>query len=267
MVSSYYYNGNEYQQRSNGAAQTGLLAATLASSAILSPLALVGKPFQKQLLIEHGQNELYKDAFEKGFDISGLKEKGVSIKLAQNLDKNTPEKLGLNAYFDTFEKKICLNTDKISIAGFHEMGHAINQLGGKFGSKLGKLLHGTRNIGYIIAGLMEYYALFSRKKPKEAPRNINDFIEDNCGKIAFVAMMPLVAEEAMASYNGIKLAKQSGLSGTLVKNMKNLYRKALYTYIGRAALGGLAIGASRIIMDKFTRPKKIERDNIDILFG
>ena len=71
----------------------------------------------------------------------------------------------------------------------------------------------------------------------------------------------------MASYNGIKLAKQSGLSGTLVKNMKNLYRKALYTYIGRAALGGLAIGASRIIMDKFTRPKKIERDNIDILFG
>ena len=79
-------------------------------------------------------------------------------------------------------------------------------------------------------------------------------------------MLPTVFEEGMASYKGLKLAKKTGLAAPLIKNMKKLYGKALLTYIGHATATGLAVGAANIIMDKFTRPKKVE--NFDFsLFG
>ena len=163
---------------------------------------------------------------------------------------------GKNACFIPETKQVVVNTDKISIAGFHELGHAMNNLMSKYGVKyLAKL----RAPGYAIAGLMEYFAIFSRTKPKGAPRSFTDFIEDNCGKIAFLTMLPVVAEEAVASYRGVKLAKKAGLPDTMIKSMKTLYEKALLTYGGRAVLGGLAVYTSRKIMDAFTRPKQIKQ--------
>ncbi len=119
--------------------------------------------------------------------------------------------------------------------------------------------------GYAIAALMEYFAIFSRTKPKDAPKTITDRIEDNCGLIAFLAMTPTAIEEALASKKGIEFARNAGLSEPLIKNMKKILTKAWMTYGGRAVLGGLAVGASRLIMDKFTRPKKIE-NNSALLF-
>ena len=71
-------------------------------------------------------------------------------------------------------------------------------------------------------------------------------------------MLPIVAEEAIASIRGIKLARASGVAEPLIKNMKKLYAKALMTYGGRAILGGLAVYASRKVMDYFTRPRLVE---------
>ena len=42
--------------------------------------------------------------------------------------------------------------------------------------------------------------------------------------------------------------------------MKKLYAKALMTYVGHAVGTGLAVGAANIIMQKFTRPKKVESE-------
>ena len=200
-------------------------------------------------------NHLFKDKFEKAFEISGLKKKGVKLIEAQYEDVPMMYKLGKNAAFDPYMNQVILNTDKISAAGFHELGHALNALKSKYGIKyLAKL----RGPGYIIAGLMEYFALFSRKKPKDAPRNPIDYIEDNCGKIAFIAMLPTVIEEAVASYRGVNLAKKAGVSDVLLKSMKKIYFKAHTTYSGKAILGGLAVFASRKIMDVFTRPKPVD---------
>ena len=105
---------------------------------------------------------------------------------------------------------------------------------------------------------MEYFALFSRTKPKGTPRTFTDIIEDNCGKIAFIAMLPVVAEEAIASIRGINLAKSVDMGKPFINNLKKLYMKALATYGGRAVLGGLAVYASRKVMDYFTRPKPVE---------
>ena len=50
----------------------------------------------------------------------------------------------------------------------------------------------------------------------------------------------------------------------LIKNMKKLYGKALMTYVGHAVATGLAVGAANMIMQKFTRPKKVENDFFDL---
>ena len=263
-MSTVYYNGQEYQTRPLLSETGGLLLATAASSAIVAPLPYIGKSFQKQLNKEIPNNHFFKESFFKAFDISGLKEKGVSLVEAQFNDVPLEYKLGQQACYDPFNKQVILNTDKISSAGFHELGHALNSLKSKYGIKyLAKL----RAPGYVIAGLMEYFAIFSRTKPKDTKRNVTDIIEDNCGKIAFLAMMPTVIEEAVASYRGIKLAKKSGVPEPLIKNMKKIYLKAHTTYSAKAVLGGLAVYASRKIMDYFTRPRPVEQPSQSFFFG
>ena len=160
------------------------------------------------------------------------------------------------------ERVVRINTDKISSAGFHELGHAMNDITGKTGKILSKL----RWPGRIAAGWMGTIALFSTPKPKDAPKTGYDHIKDNCGKIAFACMLPTVFEEGMASYKGIKIARKTGLAEPLIKNLKKLYGKALLTYIGHAVATGLAVGAANMIMEKFTRPKKIEQDSFYNLF-
>jgi len=254
-MSTVYYNGQEYQTRPYLSDVEGYMLASVASAAILSPLPYISKSFQNQINKEVSNNHLFKDYFLKSFDISKLKDKGVGIVEAQFHDVPLEYKLGHQACYDPINKKVILNTDKISAAGFHELGHALNALKSKYGIKyLAKL----RAPGYAIAGLMEYFAIFSRSKPKGAPRNITDIIEDNCGKIAFIAMLPTVIEEAIASYRGIILAKKAGVLKPLLNSMKKIYLKAHTTYSGKAVLGGLAVYASRKIMDYFTRPKPVE---------
>ena len=255
MTGMYYYNGQEYQKRTILSESEGFMLASAVSGAILSPLAYIGRPFVNQLKKDEPNNYIYKDYFQKAFDKSELAKNGVRIIPAQNLIENNAYKLGTNACFIPDSKEVLINTDKISIAGFHELGHALNALKSKYGVKF---LAKMRAPGYAIAGIMEYFAIFSRTKPKGAPRSFTDVVEDNCGKIAFISMLPIVAEEAIASYRGIRLAKSVGMAEPLLKNLKKLYAKALATYGGRAVLGGLAVYASRKVMDYFTRPKLIE---------
>ena len=262
MVNSYYYNGNQYIPSTSDDSTKGFLIASAASSAIMGTLPLFSKPFERQLAKEHTRNFLYKDAFLDSLKVSGLDKKGVQIipmELSRTLNDYA---LGKNAAYFPKEKVVRINTDKISIAGFHELGHAMNDITGKFGKFLSKL----RWPGRIIAGWMGTIALFSRPKPKDAPKSGFDYVKDNCGKIAFACMLPTVFEEGIASYKGIKLARKSGLAESLIKNMKKLYGKALLTYIGHATATGLAVGAASMIMDKFTRPTKVKEPDFTNFF-
>ena len=254
MVNSYYYNGNQYIPSTGEDWNKGYLIAGAVSAGIMGTLPLLGKPFEKQLAKEHTRNYLYKDAFLNSLKVSGLDRKGVRIIPMQYSNVLNSYSTGQNAAYFSKDKLVKINTDKISIAGFHELGHAMNDITGKFGKVLSKL----RYPGIIVSVWMGTVALFSRSKPKEAPRNGFDYVKDNCGKIAFASLLPMVAEEGMASYKGIKLARKTGLAEPLIQNMKKLYKKALLTYIGKAVATGLAVGAASMIMDKFTRPTKVE---------
>lgn len=258
MTSIINYNGQEYQKRTLLSETEGFLLASAVSSAILSPLLLVSKPFINQLKKDEPDNFIYKEKMNEAFDISGLREKGVGIFPAQHLIQENAYKRGTNACFIPNTKEILVNTDKICITVFHEMGHALNALKSKYGVKY---LAKMRTPGIAVAGLMEYFAIFARTKPKGAKRNVTDVIEDNCGKIAFAAMLPVVAEEGIASIRGINLAKKTELGKPYLNKMKKLYAKAFATYGAKAALGGLAVFASRKVMDYFTRPKPVENYN------
>ena len=249
MVNSYYYDGNQYIPRSQTDGNKGFIMASAASSAIMGTiLPLCGKPFERQLIKEHSQNYLYKDAFLNSLNVSGLDKKGVRI-IPMELSKTVNDySLGRNAAYFPKERVVRINTDKISSAGFHELGHAMNDITGK------------------AAGWMGTIALFSTPKPKDAPKTNFDHVKENCGKIAFACMLPTVFEEGMASYKGIKIARKTGLAEPLIKNLKKLYGKALLTYIGHAVATGLAVGAANMIMEKFTRPKKVEQDSFYNLF-
>lgn len=260
-ASVHYYQQSEennplkryyYQQRSAESAELGWLLASVATGLIYKTLPSFSNPFLKQMTKEHGRNHLYKDVFQKAFNSSGLKEKGLNLIHISNATTDVGK--GLNAFFSPKSKEIVLNMEKASISGFHELGHAMNNMKGG----IGKFLQKLRGPGYAIAGLMGSVALLSRKKPKGEKSDALDFIQDNCGKIAFTAMLPTVIEETMASYKGVQAAKKAGLAQPLIKNLKKFYGKALLSYGGYAVVTGLAVYAASKITEKFTRPKKIE---------
>lgn len=253
------YDGNRYVRQTKVSPEVVFLLASAASGAIMSVLPSFSNPFMNQMAKEHANNHLYQDIFTKAVKDSGLTQKGLRIVDVRPSLFNVSESLvdvqkGFNAFYSPGSKEIFLNTSKASISGFHELGHAMNHLSSRFG----KILQKCRQPGYFIAGLMGTVALFSRSKPKGEPRNAMDWVQDNCATIAFASMLPTVAEEALASYKGVKMAKAAGLSDKLVKNLKKFYGKALLSYAGYAFVTGLSVFAASKITDMFTRPKKVD---------
>ena len=244
---------NYYYKRKNPAlAEVGWLAASLATGLIYKLLPSFSNPFLKQMTKEHSKNHIYSDVFQKAYENSKLKEKGLRIVHDTNPLSDVGK--GLNAYFSPSKKEIVLNRKLASISGFHELGHAMNYMNGGFGRFLQKL----RGPGYALAGFMGTVALFSRDKAKGEKRNLKDIIVDNAHVIAFASMLPTVLEEGLASVKGIKAAKKAGLDSVHLKNLKKFYGKALLSYGGYAFVTGLSVFAAGKIMDKFTRPQKIE---------
>ena len=255
-VDSNANNEYYYKRPSREAVDLGLILATTASGLIYKALPSFSNPFLNQMGKEHANNHLYKDVFEKAVDLTGLKNKG--LKIIHNNNPTTDIGRGFNACFVPKTKEIVLNKNLASISGFHELGHAMNNMKGG----IGKILQKLRGPGYTIAGLMGSVALLTRNRPKEEEKgDFKDFIQNNCGKIAFISMLPTVIEETMASYKGVKMARKAGLAEPLIKNLKNFYGKALLSYGGYALLTGFAVYATSKIMEIFTRPKKIAKTN------
>ncbi|MCQ2753773.1 MAG: hypothetical protein MJ231_01860 [bacterium] len=256
----YDNDGNAYRRRSNKSALAGYMVGSAASTIVLGALPYFSKPSAKQLEKEVVNNSQYKDLFIKSFEKSGLKEKGVTIvdvakrPVFDSTGAIAEVKAGRNAFYSPKTKEIYVNLDKASITAFHEAGHAINHLS----SKVGGILQKCRAPGLAIASIMGTIALLTHQKPKNAKRNAYDWVQDNCGKIAAIAIAPTVVEEAIASYRGIKLAKSVGATENITKHLKKFYGKALFSYIGLAAVVGFSVFVASKIMEKFTRPRKLD---------
>jgi len=218
------------------------------------------------------------DAAEKALDISGMKAKGVKIKYIPQaskkvkgiqalLDPMTQIKQGKNACFApegrqilTGEKiiinKIFMPEKSISFASFHEIGHSINYNNSAFWKTMQKM----RMPGMILAAVPLLYGALSKKSVAAEGQELtkkqkaNNFIRDNAGKLSFVAMLPMLAEEGMASIRGVKLAKQTLDSG-LAKHVVKGNCVAYLSYLGGAIAAGLAAATAVKIKDHFVEKK------------
>lgn len=147
---------------------------------------------------------------------------------------------GINAFTLLRNNKIVMPELKLSTAGFHEIGHALNA---NF-SKTGKFLQKLRPAALLAFPVMLIGA-FGRQKPdsenkvKNAYNKTINFIRDNAGLLAFGTVLPMVIEEGMASFKGNKLAKQM-LSRDLASKVAKTNRGGFITYLGMAAAVGIA---------------------------
>lgn len=148
-------------------------------------------------------------------------------------------KAGENAAYLPASKICAVNLEKIGAAVFHEIGHSINSNQSKFWP----LLQNLRLPGMAAPVIIALTGIIKRKKVEgEEPKNVVDkvttFIKENCGKLATLAFVPIVAEELKASARGNKLAKQL-LKPESYKKVVNHSRFGAASYILTALISGL----------------------------
>jgi hypothetical protein len=177
----------------------------------------------------------FKEIYKKDY-IKGIKELFIGVL------KDTV-KDGRNACYYPGEKKIIVPERKLSLANFHEIGHAMNFTL----TKAGKCVLPIRK-GVAAAGaLTSLYAVCTKNKDEDNHK-VHNFIRNNAGKLAVLALVPTVIEEATASHRGAKLAKNL-LSPELFKKITKTHRFALGTYITMAVTAGLAAFAGVKVKD------------------
>ena len=217
-------------------------------------------------------------ASETILNTTGLKKLGVDIVNINNVQNLTglPDKVaeimnpiigtakGKNAFFTNKEiagiigaNKIGINKQKLPTAAFHEIGHAINYNKSGFWKTMQKL----RTPGILIATALGIFAAVTKKsKPKDGEelskgKQIKEKIRNNSGKLAFLAMTPMLLEEAMASIRGCKEAKKL-LDPSLYKKVAKTNKVAYISYIGTALSVGLAAFGARKVKDKLIEIKE-----------
>lgn len=270
----------------------GVTAASISSASAIPIRNMVKE--MTSFMLPSGNNELssvakeFIDGASKAFSNSGLAKKGVEFVNVKNmsdlagLEKSVPNWIkkipvlnkfseiqmkgmkssivnGNNACFAPKINKIFVNSEKMAYASFHEMGHALN----KHTKGIGKILAKTRQPAAILSAVALLTAICKRKKVDgEKPKGIIDktttFIKDNCGKLAFLGMLPTVLEEGLASYKGAKLAKEV-LSEKNYKLMNKFHGKAWLTYAALAVGTTAATIIASKVRDSLTKPKKIEQ--------
>ena len=177
-------------------------------------------------------------------------------KMIQMLEK------GRNALFAPKNKrggnKVIINIEKLGVATFHEIGHAMNHNMSKFWKSMQKM----RMPMILTGGTLSLIALMKRPKAEgEEPRNAFDktttFIKNNVGKLVTLTFVPIIAEELKATSRGNKLAKEL-LSPETAKKVKTLNKFGAITYIASAGVSGLAAYVANIVRDAIAHPKEIQ---------
>ncbi len=160
---------------------------------------------------------------------------------------------GNYAFYMNIANSICLNKDKRYLSVFHEMGHAYNNNISSLGKLLDKLRKQNRKVVKQITQIMTLgIILIDKRKKDDKPKNNLDKefqkIRNNAGLIAFVAGMPVIAEEGLASINAARLTKPYISKGAY--KMLNKYNfRAWLTYLGGYTANAVALASMRGIKD------------------
>lgn len=170
-------------------------------------------------------------------------------------------KYGGNAAYFSETKDVVIHSKNTYSSVYHELGHAMNANGNIFTKALQQARVLTPFGISVVAPIALAVGIFHKvdeTKPAEAKSKKEktlDFIANNAGKLTLASYMPLVAEEALASYRGINQAKKYVTKGVL-SGLKKNYITALGTYVGMAltVTGLTALGVK--IAQHNMKPKK-----------
>lgn len=230
----------------------------------------------------------YNNAANSVLNSSGLKKAGVKIhdlsrKIA-NTYKNPVEELlslqfdpieaairGKNAFFSPMDigrgKILCfkvadansvlINMKKLPTAVFHEMGHAHN-----FNySKIGSFLQKSRTASILISSILLLIAACSKEEKAEDGKELTkgqkakNGVRKSLPVMSFVAMLPVVLEEGLASFKGNKWAKKV-LSPDLYKKVFKGNLAGFVSYVGAALATAGATYAAIKVKDKLVEKKE-----------
>lgn len=221
-------------------------------------------------------------ASEKALELGEVKNKGVSIEWLKQSGKklnlfekfkiiSNPARIqeaiqeGLNAGYAR-NNKIYMPENKVSFLAFHEIGHSINFNNSKFWKGMQKL----RMPALALASLPMIYGAISKESKAEngkelnKKQKINNFIRNNAGKLSFATMLPVLAEEGMATIRGQKLANQllpKNIARKVLKGNAVAYTSYLITALGFAAAAYTAIKVKDAFVNKRDAQKVEEQQN------
>ena len=161
---------------------------------------------------------------------------------------------GKNACYMPSTSQILVNREKKANALFHEMGHTMNNKGVGLGRFLAKTRgKGTKAVPFVFG--------ISMLTPKDRDDSkITDpvykallLFKKYSGLIASACLVPLVAEEGLASIKGGKMAK-GVLSPELYKKITKSNTRAFVAYALSAIMVGLGTTFANYVKDKITGP-------------
>lgn len=243
----YPYEDNPYEPQrrvqKNESSEVSALGLLLASEAIrfgsekASAALMRGKEYTTIDNVRKVTNEMLNkgklnDISVHFVDMNNIKE--VSRQTGISVDNLTEVASGKNAFYSDGAKVAVAPKAKPSLIQ-HELGHAINAK-----KPFLKLLQNSRRYAhYVPTALILANALAKRLNPNNS--NEDTFIEKHAGKIGFLAFLPTIVEEGLASFRGIQAAKKT-LGGQNIKlgPLKRNYFFAWMTYL----LAGLGLGVA-----------------------
>ena len=299
MVMDVSQKEQVYQNPSKAAIVGGAAVGSLVQSTVMAPKKLVAMAILNKM--SQLSDNLSADEFEAVAEATGkilkdtkLAEKGVEIvkatgansfKIKKNLIKEIngnkitkfiPKKLrhfitnlmyttvesGNNAVYAFKSKKIIMPEKELSLAFFHEAGHAINANLSKFGKALQKIRPLT-----VLAVPIALIALWKTKKAEgEKPTGtidkITTFVKDNAGKLTFATFLPMLLEEGLASIRAQKMAKTMfGKGSALAAKVAKTNAWGFSTYAITAVLSSVGIWLGAKVKDMIASRKAINTNN------
>jgi hypothetical protein len=217
------------------------------------------KPYIEKALKQNGlENKLNvidlntsnAEAVKKQLGLTNIKSNATSkiiyhlMRLPNNITKSFNRTLnGANAFFSTKHNAVVCNFDKFGAPIFHEIGHKLNSQSKNFFVKtLSKIRNPLAVFGTIgVSTVAMLTKPKSERKETKGIGKLNGFIKDNCGLIATGMMLPLTIEEIIASVKGGKIAKETGLTGDLLKKVQKAHKISMASYIAGALATGLGV--------------------------
>ncbi len=148
---------------------------------------------------------------------------------------------------------VVINKDKLSLAAFHELGHAYNFNNSKFW----KAMQNLRTPSIALAGAFALLpALVKEIKPKDGEElttkeKINNGLRKASPALAFLSMTPMLLEEGKATLRGNKWAKEL-LNPEMYKKVVKSNRYGYFSYMATAASFALMAFVGKKVKDKMT---------------